>query len=171
MPNAKGQVSKVRTDDEIEAVSKLVWEFFDALRVRYPDMLDTIDRYIEKQNVAGELASFRDIFLPPAGECFVAKLEEDPVGMVMMKPRGDGRCELNRMYVRETARGLGLGRALCQALVDEARRLGYREVVLDALYRHQEALPLYESIGFRYTSDADAFEAGDDRVVHMRLEL
>jgi GNAT superfamily N-acetyltransferase len=171
MANAKGRVSKVRTDDEIAAVTKLVWEFFDVLRVRYPDMLDTIDRYIELQDVACELANLRVTFLPPAGECFVANLEGEPVGMVMMKPRGDGRCELNRMYVRESARGLGLGRALCQALVDEARMLGYREVVLDALYRHQEALPLYESVGFRYTSDPEAFEAGDDRVVHMRLEL
>jgi len=165
------RVDRARSEAEIDTVRALVWEFFDRLRDRYPDMLGTIDNYIKIQDVAGQLANFRSVFLPPAGECFIAFADDEIVGMVMLRPHGRERCELNRMYVRESARGLGLGRQLCQALVDEARRLGFREIFLDALYRHVEALPLYRSIGFSDYSDPDVFDAGDARVVHMRMYL
>jgi GNAT superfamily N-acetyltransferase len=166
-----GSIAKVRSDEEIAVVSRLVWEFFDVVRDRYPDMIEETNRYIAEQDVAGELRNFREIFLPPAGECFIARVAGEPVGMIMLKPHGEDTGEMNRMYVREQARGRGLGRALCTALIDEARRLGYRRIVLDALYRHREALPLYESVGFRRVFDPDAFGAGDERIIHMQLDL
>lgn len=164
-------IRKVRSETDIAAVKGLVWEFFDVIRDRYPDMLDTIDRYIAEQDVEGQLANFESVFLPPAGECLVADHGGEQVGMIMLKPLPDKACELNRMYVRETARGLGLGRALCESLIAEARRLGFREVLLDALYRHVEALALYESVGFETFRPEDGFDAHDERVVHMRLTL
>lgn len=166
-------IIKVRTSDEIESARGLVWEFFEVLKQRYPEMQDTIDRYIKEQNVVGELENFGDYFLPPKGECFLAYHNNDPVGLVTLKPRdnqnGDHDGEMNRMYVRDTARGLGLGRRLGEALVAEARSLGYGTVWLDALYRHVEALPLYESLGFEAYTDPKAFGGEDERVIHMKL--
>jgi GNAT superfamily N-acetyltransferase len=164
-------VVRVRKPDEIEAVRGLVWEFLDLMRERYPDMLAEIDAYVRHQNIAGQLDDFATYFLPPAGECFLALHDGAPVGLVMMKPKGDGDAEMNRMYVRASARGLGLGRRLGEALVDEARSRGLRTVWLDALYRHVEAIPLYESLGFERYTDPAAFRAGDSRVIHMRLDL
>ncbi len=119
-----GSIDRVHSDEDIAAVTRLVWEFFDVLRGRYPDMVEEHDRYIAETDVAGELGNFRQVFMPPAGACFVARLADEPVGMVMLKSHGEGTGELNRMYVREAARGQGLGRALCTTLIDEARRLG-----------------------------------------------
>ncbi len=164
-------IDRVHGDDEIATVSRLVWEFFDVLRGRYPDMIEEHDRYIAETDIAGELANFRRVFMPPAGACFVARIAGEPVGMVMLKSHGAGTGEMNRMYVRETARGHGLGRALCTALIDEARRLGLRRIVLDALYRHREALPLYESVGFRRVVDPQSFGGDDPRFIHMQLDL
>ncbi len=165
------ELIKVRRPEDIDAVRALVWEFFDFLRVRFPEMLDTIDAYLEEQDVAGELAHFDRFFMPPRGECFLARLSGDPAGIVMMKPHGEKDSEMNRMYVRDAARGHGLGRALGQALVDEARAQGLGAVWLDALYRHTEALPLYESLGFEYFTDPTAFGGDDARVIHMKLVL
>ena len=165
------QVSPARSSEDIEDVRTLVWEFFDFLRVRYPEMLETIDNYLVEQDVAFELAAFDRYFLPPHGECFLARLNDQPVGLVMMKPHGENDAEMNRMYVRDAARGHGIGRKLGQALVDEARRQGLGAVWLDALYRHVEALPLYESLGFEYFTDPEAFGGDDERVLHMKLEL
>jgi GNAT superfamily N-acetyltransferase len=164
-------VVRVRSSDEIEAVRGLVWEFLDVMRERYPDMLAEIDAYVAHQNIAGQLEDFASYFLPPAGECFLALHDGAPVGMVMMKPKGESDAEMNRMYVRTSARGLGLGRTLGEALVDEARARGLRTVWLDALYRHVEALALYESLGFVRYTDPSAFQAGDERVIHMKLAL
>jgi GNAT superfamily N-acetyltransferase len=164
-------VVKVRSSEEIDAVRALVWEFIDVMRERYPDMLAEIDAYIVHQNIAGQLADFETYYLPPAGECFLALHGGAAVGMVMMKPKGDSDAEMNRMYVRASARGLGLGRRLGEALVDEARSRGMSTIWLDALYRHVEAIPLYESLGFVRYADPAAFQAGDARVIHMKLVL
>ena len=165
------KIIKARSSDEIEAVRGLVWEFFDFLRARYPEMIGMIDSYIEDQDVAGELENFRDFFLPPNGECFLALYAGRPAGAVMLKPHGDRHGEMNRMYVREEARGLGLGRKLGEALVKEARNIGYRTLWLDALYRHVEALPLYESLGFERYIDPNALGGDDERVINMKMRL
>ena len=165
------RVIKARTATEIDAVRHLVWEFFDFLRDRYPEMLAEIDGYIQDQGVAHELDNFDRFFLPPHGECFLGLHEHAPVGIVMLKPRGTQDGEMNRMYVRDSARGLGLGRKLAGALVEEARSIGYQTLWLDALYRHTEAIPLYESLGFRRYDDPNAFGGDDKRIVHMKMRL
>lgn len=164
-------VIKVRSSNEIAAVERLVWEFFDFLRLRYPDMIETIETYIVEQDVAGELKNFSSFFLPPHGECFLALKDGEPVGIAMLKPHGDDDGEMNRMYVREIGRGLGLGRRLGEAVISEARKIGYGTVWLDALHRHVEALPLYESLGFERFTDPNAFGGNDERVIHMKLKL
>lgn len=165
------KIIKVRSADEIEAVGNLVWEFFDSLKQRYPEMHDNIDTYIEVQDIAGGLMNFGNFFLPPNGESFLAYSDGEPVGIVLLKPHGEADGEMNRMYVRDSARGLGLGRKLGEALVIEARALNYGAVWLDALYKHVEALPLYESLGFKRYTDPNAFGGIDDRFIHMKLNL
>lgn len=164
-------VIKVRSSDEIDAVGRMVWEFFDFLKLRYPDMIETLEAYIVDQNVAGELKNFSSYFMPPYGECFLALKDGEPVGIAMLKPHGDGDGEMNRMYVREIGRGLGLGRRLGEAVINEARKIGYGTLWLDALHRHVEALPLYESFGFERFTDPNAFGGNDERVIHMKLKL
>lgn len=171
MTTSETQVLKVRSTEQIAQVRTLVWEFFDFLRERYPEMSDTIDAYIEDQNVAADLDNFEHVFLPPKGECFLALFQAQPVGLVMLKPHGDTDGEMNRMYVRADARGLGLGRQLGEALIAEGRALGYGTIWLDALYRHVEALPLYESLGFENYTDPNVFGGDDDRIIHMKLKL
>nr|WP_249200724.1 GNAT family N-acetyltransferase [Thetidibacter halocola] len=134
-------------------------------------MLAEIDAYIEAQDVQGQLERFAETFLPPAGDCFVGRLDDLPLGCVMLKSKGDGTSEMNRMYVAPEARGHGLGRKLGEALIAAARDRGDRTLFLDALYRHVEALPLYESLGFERYTDPDAVGGDDGRFIHMKLDL
>jgi GNAT superfamily N-acetyltransferase len=160
-----------RTPAQIDAACTLVWEFFAQLRDRYPDMLAEIDAYVADQQVAAQLADFAAVFLPPAGECFLAYVDDAPVGLAMLKLHGGALGEMNRMYVRAAARGLGLGRRLGDSVIDQARRSGCETLRLDAAHRHVEALPLYESLGFVRVTDPGAFGGEDARIIHMTLAL
>ena len=164
-------VAPARTDTEIDVARALVWEFFGVVRQRYPELLETIADYIKEQDVAGELDRFSDVFLPPHGDCYLGFHEGEIVGICFIRPRGEGDGELNRMYVRESARGRGLGRSLCDAAINGARDLGYETLYLDGYHRFVEALPLYRSVGFEDYTAPNAFGGYDKRFVNMRMTL
>jgi GNAT superfamily N-acetyltransferase len=88
------------------------------------------------------------MFLPPDGVFLVVRDEGRAVGCGGVCRFDETRAELKRMYVVREARGRGFGRLLLVALEDEARRLGYRGIVLETGDRQPEALGLYESAGY-----------------------
>lgn len=102
------------------------------------------------QDFDGELAALPGQYAPPAGELFLAR---DAAGALLgcVGPRPlaeDGCCEMKRLFLLPAARGLGLGRALTEAVVDQARRAGYRELRLDTLASMTAAQALYGKMGF-----------------------
>ncbi|MDV3220741.1 GNAT family N-acetyltransferase [Intrasporangium sp.] len=56
--------------------------------------------------------------------------------------------ELFGLYVAPRARGRGVGEALVNAVLDEARHLGRTEVVLEVGSTNEAAIALYERCGF-----------------------
>jgi GNAT superfamily N-acetyltransferase len=88
------------------------------------------------------------MFEPPDGTFVVARVDDVAVGCGGVCRFDESRAELKRMYVAPSARGLGLGRRLLDALEGEARRLGYVAVVLETGNLQAEALGLYTSAGY-----------------------
>ncbi len=105
------------------------------------------------QNFAAELEAMPGRYAPPAGELFLARdAGGAPVGCVGLRPiQPSGCCEMKRLYVAPQGRGSGLGRRLVEAVVQEAKRIGYLEMRLDTLPSMTAAAELYRSLGFEPT--------------------
>jgi GNAT superfamily N-acetyltransferase len=57
--------------------------------------------------------------------------------------------EVKKLFVRESARGAGVARALMATVEDEARRRGARSLLLETGIRQPGAITLYRSLGFK----------------------
>ena len=163
-------IEPARSDDDIQDVTRLAWAFVALLKDRYPERIAQIDEYLKRQRFEEMLADYSTYFMPPTGECMLARLDGMAVGIVMLKPSEGSLCEMNRMYVDAQARGHGIGRKLCNALISRALELGYTQMQLGALNRHVEALPLYQSLGFERLPDPPGYTA-ESGVIHMRKTL
>ena len=71
-------------------------------------------------------------------------------GCVALIPMGDGVYELSKMAVAPDLRGLGIGRSLLEFAVTQAKHIGARSLFLASNTKLQNAVHLYESIGFRH---------------------
>jgi putative acetyltransferase len=101
------------------------------------------------QDFERELAELPGAYARPGGIIFLAEHGGQAVGVGALRALGPGIAEMKRLYVRDAARGLGLGRKLAHALVAEAKRCGYAGVRLDTLPHLTAAIALYADMGFR----------------------
>ncbi len=85
----------------------------------------------------------------------IARAGGEAVGTVAMKRYDDETADMKRMYVSEANRGHGVGAVLCEAIMDEARRQGFKRMVLDTTESMSAARAVYRKQGF---VDADGYE-------------
>ena len=103
------------------------------------------------QDFATELATLLGKYSPPTGALLLARTTTSAaVGCVALRPLLPplGVCEMKRLYVSPSARGMGVGCALAEAVVLEARRWGYAAVRLDTLPEMGAAREVYARLGF-----------------------
>lgn len=134
-------IKNAETATEIQAVRRLFREYESYLNV---DLCF--------QDFENELTNLPGVYVPPDGALLIAVQKAHVVGCVAVRRMDDSTCEMKRLYVIPETRGSGLGRQLAEVIIQRARDLGYRRMVLDTLDRLKEAMGLYESLGFRRTA-------------------
>lgn len=101
---------------------------------------------------------------------YVAEIDGDVLGSYYVKTNqpglGDHVCNAGYM-VADRARGCGVGRALCEHSIEEARRLGYRAMQFNLVVAtNVGAVRLWERMGFDVVGRLpDAFRHARDGFV------
>ena len=105
------------------------------------------------QDFEGEIANLPGDYAPPRGALLLAKVNGAVAGCCALRPLDSSdyvnAAEMKRLYVRPAFRGIGLGRQLAEAILDEARMGGYDSVLLDTLDDMEIARAMYDELGFK----------------------
>jgi ribosomal protein S18 acetylase RimI-like enzyme len=132
------RLARARQSGEIAAAAVLFREYADWLGVD-----------LTFQGFEAEVRDLPGKYAPPLGELLLAYSPEgQALGCVAVRPLDGAVCEMKRLYVRPAARGLGIGRALVDAIIQSAEEFGYVEMRLDTLPTMAEAFTLYQRFKF-----------------------
>src|SRR6202171_6024739 len=135
-----------------------------------------LDRRFDKGfDPVQSISADEDELRPPAGLMLVATLRGDPIGCGALKFHDNEPAELKRMWVTDSARGLGIGRRLLSELEKHAAKQGALAVRLETNKTLVEAISLYRSAGYvevaRFNGEPYAHHWFEKRTPRMRSKV
>jgi GNAT superfamily N-acetyltransferase len=169
VPDGRVRLLRIASADEIAPAAALAREFGVWVRERLETELGIV---IPAE--AEHLTAVLHELVESGGRLYVAEVDGEAVGVGGLKLLRDGVGEIKRMFVRPEAQGLGVGRAVLQQLIEDARALDCEAIYLESASFMHRAHALYRSAGF-VASDSYAGREFEGRAPHvsvfMRLDL
>jgi len=147
------QIEQVHTPDQVAAVRDLMCEYLEWTKTIEVDAWNAPTFH----GIEHELATLPGPYAPPGGRLLVAVHDGRVAGCVALKPYDHATVELKRLYVRPEFRGHRIGEQLVDAVMAEARRIGYARVILDSHISMTKAHALYRAAGFQPAAAPDDF--------------
>jgi len=120
-----------------------------AVRSLFQEYAESLNFDLDFQDFSQELETLPGKYSAPKGSILVAKENGETLGCVAVRPLGSEICEMKRLYVKPAHRGKKVGRELAMAIIEEAKRLGYKAMRLDTVEAMKEASALYWALGFQ----------------------
>src|SRR4030042_4041 len=101
------------------------------------------------QNFDKEIAELPGEYAPPNGRLYITYWNKNVAGCIALRSIDQDICEMKRMYVRPEHQGKGIGVALAQLIINDARVIGYHKMRLDTISSMKTARYIYEKLGFK----------------------
>lgn len=166
-------IRELETADDIADLEPLLLEYF---RFICGDLARHFDIRVPPDGPVANMLAQPERFLPPKGRSFVAEINAAIAGMVFLKPAGEKTLEIKRLYVRPESRGTGLGRRLTEYALEAARDMGATRAVLDSTKNLEDAIALYQAVGFDFidpypSSELMAYQEIVPHAVFMGMDL
>ena len=104
--------------------------------------------YLDIQHYADEIRDLEAKYGRPEGRLYLALWEGEAAGCIALRKLDEQRCEMKRLYVRPAFRGHRIGGALVDRVIQDAKAIGYRHMLLDTLPFLESAIHMYRKRGF-----------------------
>jgi DNA-binding MarR family transcriptional regulator/GNAT superfamily N-acetyltransferase len=114
--------------------------------------------------VAGVAKNFIDHFDPARERCWIAELNGEPAGSILLVKKTKTTAKLRLLLVEPRARGLGLGARLVAECIAFAREKGYHRLVLWTQSNLDAARAIYRKQGFKLAKSEPHASFGYDLV-------
>jgi len=121
------------------------------------------------QNFDEELQQLSIMYAATSGGIVLCKKNNDFIGCSAIRKIDTTSCELKRMWVQLPYQKLGIGETLLKECIALAKKLNYKEILLDTLKRLQPAIKLYKKYNFIETEAY--YKNPNNDVVYMKLVL
>ncbi len=121
------------------------------------------------QNFDKELQQLSIMYAATSGGIVLCKKGNDFIGCSAIRKIDTTSCELKRMWVQLPYQKLGIGETLLKECIALAKKLNYKEILLDTLKRLQPAIKLYKKYNFIETEAY--YKNPNNDVVYMKLVL
>ncbi len=104
--------------------------------------------YLELQNYDHETENLEEKYGLPYGRLYIAYYDGNVAGCIGLRKLDEENCELKRLYVKPEYRGKNIGSFLVKSIIEEAKEIGYKHILLDTLPFLETAINIYKQYGF-----------------------
>ena len=139
----------------------------------YTNMLiendDSVKEILKVQNYDDELKNLKEKYGLPNGRLYLAYYDEKLAECIALRKIDDKNCEMKRLFVKEEFRGKHIGSKMIEKIIEDAKEIGYKYMLLDTLPFLKSAIYLYKEFGFyeiESYNDNPFHEA-----IYMKLDL
>lgn len=143
------------------------------LFTEYTNMLlegdPTFKKYLDIQNYDQEVEDLEEKYGKPEGRLYIVYFNGQVAGCIGLRKIDNENCEMKRLYVRPEFRGNHIGNELVNRIIDDAKEIGYKFMLLDTFPFLENAIQMYKNFGFYEISSYN--NSPMDSLIYMKMDL